>query len=117
MAATLTQVACAHILHPGRQARREECRRTLPVLDGLPPGREYRVLKIVESDSDTELLEKACDEEPDALVRMGLTEETKSRGIAVGHGLIAASSGSSKGEMFLRGMAIRFVGTDKPASP
>lgn len=112
-ALAMTGSGC-RIFRSDEWSRRDRCAARLPVLRE-EPARPYRIVKIVEGESETDLAWQACAEGAQAVLALGLTTETTVRhGGAVNvlpGGTTAVYGGRSRIEETtrLRGYAITYV--------
>jgi hypothetical protein len=93
-------------------ARRDRCAKTLPLLRE-EPARPYRVIRIVESDNEDDLVWQACAEHAEGLIELAprteLTTHGRAIGTAAGGVAVAAGSSTTRQGLFFRGFAIRYT--------
>jgi hypothetical protein len=117
LAGVLASSLGCRVLRNGEWARRDKCAATIPFLRA-EPDRPYRVVKVLEEESDDKLAWEACAEHADALLALGLSGGTTTRGVGVG-GKVAIFKGSTSPSNKVSGLAIRFEAPPQaePASP
>lgn len=107
-AALLTILPACRLFMPERAARIDSCVARVPVLRAQPT-RPYRVIKVVEGDTEGDVIERACSEGAEAVIILGPGVEYSTRGGVVPIGNAAVVTTRTTSREIPRGAAIQWV--------